>query len=80
MTPRGFFLNYLAFDIGGETEPADWLTFPEQKLRTVRSGGVFHDDIGLEEIRRRFDYYPRDVWLYLLASAWAREGFALQRR
>jgi uncharacterized protein DUF4037 len=74
MTPRGFFLNYLAFDIEREIEPADWLTFPEQKLRTVSSGGVFHDRVGLEETRRRFAYYPENVWLYLLASAWARVG------
>jgi hypothetical protein len=74
MTPRGFFLNYLAFDIEHEIEPADWLTFPEQKLRTVASGAVFHDDVGLEDVRRRFAYYPRDVWLYQLASAWVRVG------
>ena len=74
MAPRAFFLKYLAFDIEQEIEPADWLTFPEQKLRTVSSGGVFHDEIGLEDLRRRFAYYPRDVWLYLLASAWARVG------
>ncbi len=73
-TPSGFLLNYLAFRIEREIEPADWLTFPEQKLRTIRSGAVFHDEIGLEEVRRRFDYYPRDVWLYQLASAWARVG------
>ncbi|HEY0173694.1 MAG TPA: DUF4037 domain-containing protein [Pyrinomonadaceae bacterium] len=74
MTPRGFFMSYLAFDIRQEVEPADWLTFPEQKLRTVASGAVFHDEVGLEEVRRRFSYYPRDVWLYQLASAWARVG------
>lgn len=74
MTPRGFFLNYLAFDIEQELEPADWLTLPEQKLRTVAAGGVFHDEIGLEDVRRRFSYYPEDVWLYQLASAWARVG------
>jgi hypothetical protein len=74
MTARGFFLNYLAFDINEEIEPADWLTFPEQKLRTIAAGGVFHDEIGLEELRQRFAYYPEDVWLYLLASAWARVG------
>ena len=74
MTPRGFFLDYLAFDIGREVEPADWLTFPEQKLRTVGSGAVFHDEVGLEGLRRKFSYYPRDVWLYQLASAWARVG------
>jgi hypothetical protein len=74
MTPRGFFLDYLAFDIEREIEPADWLTFPEQKLRTISSGGVFHDEVGLEELRQRFSYYPRDVWLYQLGSAWARVG------
>src|SRR5919205_3900684 len=73
-TPRAFFLEYLAFDIEREMEPADWLTFPEQKLRTITSGGVFHDEIGLEEIRQKFSYYPRDVWLYQLGSAWARVG------
>ncbi len=74
MTVRGFFTNYLAFDIGREIEPADWLTFPEQKSRTLASGAIFHDDIGLEGVRRRFAYYPRDVWLYLLAAGWARVG------
>ena len=73
-TPRDFFLDYLAFDIRHEIAPADWLTFPEQKLRTITSGGVFQDEIGLEELRRRFSFYPRDVWLYQLASAWARIG------
>ncbi len=73
-TARGFLLDYLAFDIRGEAEPADWLTFPEQKLRTITSGAVFRDWVGLGEVRRRFAYYPRDVWLYLLASAWARVG------
>ena len=74
LTPRGFFLDYLAFDIEHEIEPADWLTVPEQKLRTISAGGVFHDEVGLEELRKKFSYYPRDVWLYQLASAWARVG------
>ncbi len=73
-TARHFFLNYLDFDIGREIEPADWLTFPEQKLRTVAEGPVFHDETNLTETRRRFDYYPRDVWLYLLAAGWERVG------
>lgn len=74
MTTRRFFLNYLAFDINDEIGPADWLTFPEQKLLTVARGEVFHDRIGLEEVRGRFSYYPRDVWLYVLAAGWARVG------
>jgi hypothetical protein len=74
MTPRGFVLDYLDFDIEREIEPADWLTFPEQKLRTLTRGAVFRDRVGLEEVRRRFAYYPEDVWLYQLGSAWARVG------
>jgi hypothetical protein len=73
-TPRGFFTGYLDFDISQEIEPADWLTFPEQKLRTIAAGAVFHDDIGLEDVRRRFSYYPHDVRLYLLGAGWARVG------
>jgi len=74
MTPRRFILDYLGFDITREIEPADWLTFPEQKLRTLAHGAVFRDRIGLEGVRARFAYYPEDVWLYLLGSAWARVG------
>jgi hypothetical protein len=74
LTIRGFFLDYLNFDIDQSIEPADWLTFPEQKLLTVTAGEVYHDGIGLQTVRDRFNYYPHDVWLYLLASGWNRIG------
>jgi hypothetical protein len=73
-TPLRFLLDYLAFDAREEPEPADWLTFPEQKLRTIAAGAVFHDRLGLEGLRGKLAYYPRDVWLYLLAAGWARVG------
>lgn len=74
LTIRSFFLNYLSFDIRDEIKPVDWLTFPEQKLRTVRSGAIYRDDLGLQASRERFRYYPHDVWLYLLAAGWQRLG------
>ena len=74
LTVRGFWLDYLNFDIDLEIETVDWLTFPEQRLRTLVSGAVFHDEIGLQAVRERFAYYPHDVWLYLLAAGWARLG------
>ncbi|HEX6034725.1 MAG TPA: DUF4037 domain-containing protein [Anaerolineales bacterium] len=74
LTIRSFFLAYLNFDIRGEIRPADWLTFPEQKLRTVISGEIYRDDLGLQAIRERFGYYPHDVWLYLMAAQWQRIG------
>jgi hypothetical protein len=73
-TIRGYFLDYLDFDVEEAIEPADWLTFPEQKLRTLTAGEVYHDGMGLQAVRDRFNYYPRDVWLYLLASGWNRIG------
>lgn len=74
LTIRRFLLDYLKFDIRDEIKPADWLTFPEQKLRTVISGEIYRDDLGLEASLERFRYYPRDVWLYLLAAQWQRIG------
>ena len=74
LTPRGYLLGFLNFDIEGPIEPMDWLTFPEQKLRALAGGRVFHDGIGLQAVRDRFSVYPRDVWLYLMAAGWNRIG------
>lgn len=64
---------YLAFDIDGDITPPDWLTFPQQKLRTLTDGAVYHSGLGeVETMRERLRYYPRDVWLYLLAAGWMR--------
>ncbi len=73
-TMRGFFLDYLGFELDQELEPPDWLTFPGQKLRTIIAGAVYHDELGLQAVRDRFKYYPHDVWLYLMASGWNRIG------
>jgi len=73
-TIRGFLQSYLGFDISSPLTPADWLTFPQQKLRTFTGGAVYHDGVGLEAIRTHFAWYPQDVWFYLLAAGWARIG------
>lgn len=74
MSPTQFFRDYLAYELAGAIAAPDWLTFPEQKLRTIAHGPIFHDDLGLGDLRARFAYYPRDIWLYLLAAAWTRIG------
>lgn len=74
LTIRSFFLDYLNFDIRDEIKPADWLTFPEQKLRSVISGGIYRDDLGLQMSRERFRFYPHDIWLYLMSAQWQRIG------
>ena len=67
-----FVQGCLNVDLDDELTPADWLTFPAQRLLTLTSGAVYHDAIGLEAVRQRFAFYPHDVWLYLLAAAWTR--------
>jgi hypothetical protein len=74
LTLDGWMRDYLGFDAASEPSPADWLTFPEQKLLGITRGAVYHDDLGLETLRARFAYYPHDVWLYLLAAGWTRIG------
>jgi hypothetical protein len=71
-TIRGYFQQQLDFDIAGEIGVRDWLTFTEQNLRMITAGAVHHDDLGLQAVRDRFAYYPRDVWLYLLVAGWWR--------
>jgi hypothetical protein len=73
-TLEGFFNSYMNIRVDKELESADWLTLPQQKLRSVTAGKVFKDDLGLEKIRARLSWYPDDVWLYILASSWTRIG------
>ena len=70
-TIKSYFSRYLGCDPYHEIEVSDWLTFPEHKLLAVTSGKVFHDGLHeLESIRRKYSYYPKDVWLYMLAAQW----------
>lgn len=75
MTLRAFFSMMLAYDIDQPPDAADWLTFPSQALLEITSGAVHHDGVGeLAALRERLAWYPRDIWLYLLASGWQRIG------
>lgn len=73
----GLLRAWLGADVlgGWPLRPEEWLTIPEDRLRSVVSGGVFRDDTGeLALARERLRWYPRDVWLYLLAAQWLRVG------
>lgn len=51
----------------------DWLAIPQQQLLSITAGAVFHDGLGhLDALRRRWQWYPDDLWRYLLASQWTR--------
>jgi len=67
-----FTREYLGVDATQPIDERAWLAIPSQRLRTVRAGQVFHDDLGLAAVRARLDWYPRDVWLYRMANQWRR--------
>ncbi len=71
LTLRVFLAEYVGLEPDREPSLRDWLAIPEQKLRTLSRGAVYHDGLGvLEPLQRRLAYYPRDVWLYLLSAGW----------
>jgi hypothetical protein len=74
-TLHGFIRRYLGIDLDRELSVVDWLTIPEQKLRTLVTGAVYHDGLNvLEPMRHKLAYYPHDLWLYLLSAQWQRIG------
>ena len=65
--------SWLGVDPLGELTAVDWLLMPRQKLLEVTAGRVYHDGLGaLEAARAKLAWYPRDVWLYLIAAQWGR--------
>ncbi len=72
-TPERFFQNYLGLDIHNQITLLDWLTIPQQRLRTLRAGRIYHDGLHrLTELRARFNWYPRDIWRFMMAAQWQR--------
>jgi predicted N-acetyltransferase YhbS len=71
----GWLTGQLGFDPRREVALLDWLATPAQRLAEFTAGEVFHDEPGeLTRVRARLGWYPRDVWLYLLACQWQRIG------
>jgi hypothetical protein len=63
----------LGVDPRGGLTARDWLALPQQLLLEVTSGAVFHDGLGeLGAVREALEWYPHDVWLWLLACQWRR--------
>ena len=72
-TVEPYFKSILKFDPTDEIQPADWVSIPQNNLLMLTAGSVFHD--GLDKvipIRKKLEYYPLDVWLYILAAQWQR--------
>lgn len=65
----------LGFDPRAGVSLLDWLAASWQRLAEVTQGEVFHDGLpgeGLGAVRAALQWYPRDVWRYVLACQWRR--------
>ena len=68
-----FLQRQLGISTAQGIDALDWLTFSEQALLEETAGAVFHDGLRtVGETRDLLAYDPHDIWLYLLASQWAR--------
>lgn len=70
--PQEWFTARLGCSPAGALSVRHWLSIPQQRLLELTAGEVFHDDLGIQEVRDSLAWYPRDIWLYLLAASWAR--------
>jgi hypothetical protein len=72
-TVRSFFHEFLRWDGMHQPSVAQWLSFPQQRLRAATGGAVFYDGLReLEAARAKLQWYSHEVWLYLLAGQWQR--------
>jgi hypothetical protein len=50
-----------------------WLTTPQQLLSEITGGEIFWDGTGeLEQLRQALEWYPDDVWRWLIGCQWWR--------
>lgn len=73
-TIKQFFKEYLSFDLAEKIPITAWLYLPQQKLLTLHESRIFRDELNLGAVLKRFEYYPKDIWLHLLSSEWEKIG------
>jgi hypothetical protein len=72
-TVEDFVVGHLGVDARRELDIAQWLSLTGQSVLEVTAGPLFEDRSGeLTKVRQRLEWYPDDVWLYVLAAGWLR--------
>jgi hypothetical protein len=68
-----FVASRLGAGFSDHADPVDWLTLIGQSVLEVTAGPVFTDSHGrLTQVRSSLDWYPDDVWRYVVAAGWSR--------
>jgi hypothetical protein len=71
----GFTRSRLGIDATADLAVVDWLCLTGQSVLEVVSGPVFADGPGtLTLVRRKLEWYPDDLWRYVVAADWRRLG------
>jgi hypothetical protein len=61
----------LGFDPLAGMGVRQWLLAPQERLLELTGGEVFTDSVGeLTSLREHVSYYPKQVWIYLMAAQW----------
>jgi len=70
-----FVRSRTGLDLSASWSLADWLSLTGQAVLEVTGGAVFEDNAGdLSGARRRLEWYPDDLWRYVVATDWAAIG------
>ena len=65
--------SHLGFDPQVVISVQNWLMTPQQLLLEVTEGAAFYDPDGdLRRVRSKLQWYPDDIWMWLLACQWRR--------
>jgi hypothetical protein len=68
---ESFFDAEIGLVPGSQLSVAEWLSLPAQKLRVYSAGKIFVDDQSqLTRARDTLLWYPRDIWLHVMACQW----------
>ncbi|MCF4120556.1 DUF4037 domain-containing protein [Antribacter sp. KLBMP9083] len=74
-TASGFARSRTGVDASRDLTPAEWVALTGQSVLEVTAGPVFEDGPGeITAVRDRLAWYPRDLWLHVLAAEWRRVG------
>ena len=67
----GYSRKLLGFDPLAGMSVRRWLIAPQERLLELSAGEVFVDTVGeLTSLREHLAYYPKQVWIYLMAAQW----------
>lgn len=71
-TPARFAERAIGVDAIEPLTERDWLAISQNRLLEVVAGKVFHDEVGLRDMRSRVEWYPREVWMFMMGCLWWR--------